>query len=43
MKTKLLTLLILAGLMTSCASEGLKAPCNQHASFCGSKTKINHW
>lgn len=30
-------------LMTACTSEPLKAPCNQYASFCGTKTKINQW
>lgn len=43
MKVKLIILAILAGLMTGCASEGMMSPCNAHASFCGSKTKINHW
>lgn len=43
MKIKLIILVVLAGLMTGCASEGMKSPCDQYASFCGSKTKINHW
>lgn len=43
MKIKLMLLTLLGSLITGCASEGLKAPCNQYASFCGSKTKINHW
>lgn len=30
-------------LLSACANEPLKAPCNQYASFCGTKTKINHW
>jgi len=30
-------------LLSACASEPLKAPCNQYASFCGTKTKINQW
>lgn len=43
MKTKIIALAMLAIFMTGCASEGMKAPCNQYATFCGSKTKINHW
>lgn len=30
-------------LLSACASGPLKAPCNEHASFCGTKTKINQW
>lgn len=30
-------------LMAACATGELKAPCDQYAHFCGSKTKINSW
>lgn len=43
MRIKLLALTLIITLMTGCASETLKSPCNQYASFCGTKTKINHW
>jgi hypothetical protein len=36
-------LLVLVGMMTGCASTSLKAPCDHHATFCGTKTKINRW
>ena len=29
--------------MVGCANQPLKAPCDHHATFCGAKTKINHW
>ena len=29
--------------LSGCASTQLEAPCNQHATFCGTKTKINSW
>jgi len=40
---KIIITLFLSLLLTACASDPLKAPCNEHASFCGTKTKINHW
>lgn len=30
-------------LLTSCTSTPLKAPCDTHGHFCGSKVKINQW
>lgn len=30
-------------LLSACVSSPLQAPCDAHASFCGNKTKINHW
>lgn len=42
-KVKLSIIFLMTLFMTACASSPLKAPCDQHASFCGSKTKINHW
>lgn len=40
---KLGVILITSALLSACASTSLQAPCDQYASFCGSKTKINHW
>lgn len=34
---------LMSVLLSACATEPLKAPCNQYASFCGTKTKINSW
>jgi len=42
-KTKLIVILIMSFWLSSCASQPVKSPCNQYASFCGSKTKINQW
>lgn len=30
-------------LITACTSDPFKAPCDEYASFCGAKTKINQW
>jgi hypothetical protein len=43
MKLKLSLVVLLSLLMTACATGSLKAPCDQYAHFCGSKTKINQW
>ncbi|HSW69153.1 MAG TPA: hypothetical protein VLI69_03200 [Gammaproteobacteria bacterium] len=43
MKSYFVVLCVLLSVLTGCASQGLKAPCDQYASFCGKKTKINHW
>lgn len=46
MQIKLRLAVILLSLMflSACAtSQSLKAPCDQYARFCGSKTKINQW
>jgi len=43
MKNHLIIICVLLSVLTGCANQGLKAPCDQYASFCGSKTKINHW
>jgi len=40
---KLGVIFIASMLLSACANEPMKAPCNQYASFCGTKTKINHW
>ena len=30
--------------LTGCTTQGgLPAPCDQYATFCGTKTKINQW
>lgn len=36
-------ILSLSFFMMACASQPLKAPCDEHAHFCGTKTKINQW
>jgi hypothetical protein len=38
----ILYIALLVTLLTGCATE-LKAPCDEHATFCGTKTKINQW
>ena len=43
LKIKILSFFIMSALLSACASDPLKAPCNQYASFCGAKTKINQW
>jgi hypothetical protein len=43
MKVYLSLLCVVVSVLTGCANQGLKAPCDHYASFCGSKTKINHW
>jgi hypothetical protein len=43
MQIRLSLIFLMSVLMTACASEPLKAPCNQYATFCGTKTKINQW
>jgi len=37
------SLIVLCGFLCGCASQNLKAPCDQYATFCGQKTKINQW
>lgn len=41
-RTKFFLVVLLSILMCACASE-LRAPCDAHAHFCGSKTKITQW
>lgn len=43
MKIKLFIMAVIISVMTGCASQGMKSPCNEHANFCGNKTKINLW
>ena len=43
MKIKLGLILVISLFMTACSTGTLKAPCDQFADFCGSKTKINQW
>ena len=43
MKMKLGLVFLMSMLISACVSGPLKAPCNEHASFCGTKTKINQW
>jgi hypothetical protein len=38
----LLTLFLILSL-TGCVTRPLQAPCDEHATFCGKKTKINPW
>lgn len=38
----LLTLFLVLSL-TGCVTRPLQAPCDQQATFCGKKTKINPW
>jgi hypothetical protein len=41
LEIKLGMVFLMSVLMMACASGPLKAPCNQYANFCGTKTKIN--
>lgn len=34
---------LLSVMISACASGPLKAPCDEHATFCGTQTKINQW
>lgn len=43
LEIKLGIVFLISILLSACVSQPLKAPCNQYASFCGSKTKINQW
>ena len=43
LKMQLSILFLISTLLSACASGPLKAPCNEHATFCGVKTKINQW
>lgn len=43
LKFKLSLVALMGLLLSACASESLKAPCDLHAHFCGQKTKINQW
>ena len=40
---KIIVLLFSVMFITACVSQPLKAPCDEHAKFCGTKTKINQW
>jgi hypothetical protein len=42
LEIKLSLIFLMSVLLSACASDPLKAPCNHYASFCGTKTKINH-
>jgi hypothetical protein len=43
LQLKLGILFLISILLSACANDPLKAPCDQYATFCGTKTKINHW
>ncbi len=43
MQMKFVVVLLLSYVLAACASDPLKAPCDVHAHFCGTKTKINQW
>lgn len=43
LQVKLGIIFLMSVLVSACVSSPLQAPCNEHASFCGSKTKINRW
>lgn len=43
LEIKLVIVFLISVLLSACVSQPLKAPCNQSASFCGTKTKINQW
>lgn len=34
---------LISALLLACSNQPLKAPCDQYATFCGTKTKINQW
>lgn len=40
---KLGMVFVISALVTACANQPMKAPCDRYASFCGTKTKINRW
>jgi len=40
---KMMFFLFTTMFLTACVSQPLKAPCDEHANFCGTKTKINQW
>lgn len=40
---KLFVIFLTSWLLSACVSKPLRAPCDVHASFCGTKTKINQW
>lgn len=40
---KSIAVINLITLLSGCATEVLKAPCDQQGHFCGHKIKINHW
>ena len=42
LQVRLGIIFLISVLLSACASTPLKAPCDQYASFCGTKTKINH-
>ncbi len=43
MKLHLSLIMLITVLVSACVTSPLKAPCDEQAHFCGSKTKINHW
>lgn len=40
---KMALVFLISVLISGCVSKPLKAPCNEYATFCGTKTKINQW
>lgn len=42
MKFKFVIIVLLCVMASGCASS-LQSPCDQYATYCGAKTKINHW
>lgn len=40
---KVLIVMLMSLFIAACTSDPLKAPCDQYATFCGPKTKINQW
>ena len=43
MKIKFILILLMSSFLAACSTGPLKAPCDSHARFCGTKTKINQW
>lgn len=39
----ILCMIFLSSVISACANEPMKAPCDSQAHFCGAKTKINRW
>lgn len=42
-KVNLIVVFMVSIFLSACMSNPLKAPCDQHPTFCGTKTKINQW
>lgn len=43
LQTRLGIIFLISMLLAACTSSPLKAPCDAHARWCDSKTKINQW